>query len=69
MNWQGIETAPTDGTRILGYADGDYAAVYWTGDYWNLCVCGAYAEDGEWTPTHWQPLPDEPNAESEAPSE
>ena len=61
--WQLIETAPRDGTVILGYADGEMATVEWCdlGKYWSLMVEGSYAEDGEWTPTHWMPLPDPPN--------
>ena len=57
-----IKDAPLDGSKILGYADGEFAVVYWTGEYWNLAVCGAFAENGEWTPTHWAPLPNPPNA-------
>ena len=66
--WQPIETAPQDGRRIIGcyVPDGDAAVVRWKaghGDwhgYWNLDVCGSYAEDGEWWPTHWMPLPEPP---------
>lgn len=61
--WQPIETAPRDGTPILGYADGKMATVKWNDyDFWDLFVCGSWAEDGEWNPTHWMPLPDPPNA-------
>ncbi len=61
-DWQPIETAPKDGTQILGFADGRMAVVQWWEDfrYWSLVVCGAYADDGEWWPTHWQPLPEPP---------
>ena len=60
--WRPLSTAPKDGTRILGFADGDITTVKWTspGEYWQLCVCGAYAEDAEWWPTHWMPLPSDP---------
>ena len=67
--WQPIETAPRDGTPILGYAGGEYAVVEYAvvewvqpdnSGYWTLCVCGKYAEDGEWWPTHWMPVPDPP---------
>jgi hypothetical protein len=67
--WQPIETAPKDGATILGFADGDMAVVKWyqedripEGGYWSLTVCGAYAESGEWWPTHWQPLPEPPSS-------
>jgi hypothetical protein len=59
--WQPIESAPRDGTPFLGYDGSEMTVVQWTkwGEigYWTLLVCGAYAEDGEWTPTHWMPLP------------
>jgi hypothetical protein len=64
--WQPIETAPQDGKAILGYADGIMTTVTWSGRYWNLCEAGSFAEDGEWNPTHWMPLP-EPPAEAKTP--
>jgi len=62
IEWQPIEKAPKDGTSILGFAGGMFAVVHWygNGNYWDLDVCGSYAEDGEWTPTHWMPLPEPP---------
>jgi hypothetical protein len=62
MDWQPIDSAPMDGTPILGYAGGECAVVRYRmlGNYWSLCVCGAWAEDSEWTPTLWQPLPPMP---------
>ena len=64
MKWQPIETAPKDGTKSLGFADGEMATVEWIelGAYWSLVICGAFAESGEWWPTHWMPLPAPPNA-------
>lgn len=68
--WQLIETAPKDGTPILGFADGEMTTVSWLkpkytlegyNGYWNLIVCGSYAEDGEWWPEYWMPLPEVPN--------
>jgi hypothetical protein len=66
MEWQPIETAPKDGTRLLGYdvESSDMAVVYWCEKpwtrEWRLVVCGGWAEDDEWEPTHWMPLPDPP---------
>lgn len=62
MEWEAIETAPKDGTPILGFAEEETTTVFWLreGECWCLCVSGAFAEDGEWTPTHWQPLPERP---------
>jgi hypothetical protein len=66
--WQPIETAPRDETYILGYADGEMTVVHWR-DYdgegcWQLAVSGLHADDGEWWPTHWMPLPKPPKTES-----
>jgi hypothetical protein len=55
--WKPVETAPRDGTHILGIADGIMTTVYFA-DYFQLVVCGAHAEDGEWWPTHWMELPE-----------
>ena len=62
MTWKPIDTAPKDGTCILGYADDETTVVYWfhVGRNWELSVSGAYCDDGEWTPTHWMPLPSPP---------
>ena len=57
MEWEPIETAPKDEAAILGFADGEMTTVAWNQGYWSLCVPGAYAEDGEWWPTHWMKLP------------
>ena len=60
--WQPIETAPRDGTAILGWDGQKQSTAEWyeTGEYWSLCVMGAWAEDSEWWPTHWMPLPAPP---------
>jgi hypothetical protein len=67
--WQDIASAPKDGAPILAAGevrDGSWVqtTVRWENDgegYWNLIVVGAYAEDGEWWPTHWMPLPEPPS--------
>ncbi len=66
-DWQPIETAPRDGTKIIawrpavGVADTMYYAEYegLTGGAWH------WADDGdaphvERQPTHWMPLPPPP---------
>jgi hypothetical protein len=65
MNWQPIETAPKDGTPILGYRDGQMTTVVWKrwGEWageWCLVAPGYYAEADDWEPTDWTPLPDPP---------
>jgi len=72
MGWKPIETAPKDGTNILGFANGEITTVSWfswkldPADYndknghWTLCVSGPNADDGEWWPSHWMPLPKPP---------
>ena len=62
--WQPIETAPKDGTHILGYADGEMTVVYWfSEECWQITVSGLHADDGEWWPTHWMLLPEAPKTE------
>jgi hypothetical protein len=67
--WEPIETAPKDGTPILGYAYGKYAVVYWEDvltvsghkdGCWALFVPGTWVEDDWWIPTHWHSLPEAP---------
>ena len=56
--WQPIETAPKDGTEILGWpvegGDNNIAIVYYFFRGW---CSGDYGAD----PTHWMPLPKPPD--------
>lgn len=64
-DWQPIETAPKDGTRVLLCdADGYIACASWD-SYWQWIERGSdYATEvwgaGELKPTYWQPLPAPP---------
>lgn len=56
--WQGIETAPRDGTAILlarGGDDMDIELGYWS--------AAGYWADVEFEPTHWRPRPPPPPEE------
>jgi hypothetical protein len=63
--WQPIETAPKDGTKIICYspeAPGGKIRVTW---YRNPSDHAGYLGWGEfnmvyWPPTHWMPLPEPP---------
>ena len=66
--WQPIETAPKDGTYILGFCAASVMIVYWSGaeepteavgDNWYERDTG-FALDIELT--HWMPLPAFPGA-------
>lgn len=69
MEWQPIETAPKDGTHILGYADTveEMAVINclptWHDDEWSLSVSCKPASDNYFRPTHWMPLPKPPKTE------
>jgi hypothetical protein len=57
--WMPIETAPKDGTYVLGYDPRAELAplvqVYWAPDGFWTCRFGR-----TWMPTHWMPLPEPP---------
>lgn len=63
--WQPIETAPKDGSKILAwFADGDYSIIYW-GAYdgsWVQSLPGLGSDSGYSPDTfiHWMPLPEPP---------
>lgn len=65
MNWQPIDTAPKDGTHILGW-DGcrmftcKHVAGFYGESPWELVVAGMWASDGDCDPTMWHPLPPDP---------
>lgn len=73
MDWQPIETAPKDGTRIIGWNGDVVTEMGWVGradDDGHVGWCQAEFWDGgllyemhnqmEPEPTHWMPLPDPP---------
>jgi hypothetical protein len=72
-DWQGIETAPRDGTEVLGFwsylYEGDrertcgMAVIQWE-EYPAPLPCGWSDKDGiacEGVYSHWMPLPSPPN--------
>ena len=65
MEWQSIETAPNDGTKVLLWVDGQVDIGDWLPAIhpWNNSAW--WVESGQVTarnPTHWMPLPEAPNA-------
>lgn len=66
--WMPIETAPKDGTPILGWSDEGVAYVCWA--YWatECGGCWRFFDTGKgdtyaFYPTHWRPLPAQPQAD------
>jgi len=67
--WKTIDSAPKDGTHIIGAdsnGDGSWTmtVVVWNDDgdgYWGLVEVGRHAEDGEWWPEYWAELPPPPD--------
>ena len=67
MDWQPIETAPRDGTPILGWDDCGYmAVVHWNKMDWRLMITGDCAADDKWSPDLWAPI--SPPQDREQPS-
>lgn len=71
MEWEPIETAPKDGTRVLAYgrigleSSPSIGTVKFNTTYkiWNCDPCEASEYDPEACElTHWMPLPDPPAA-------
>lgn len=75
-NWQPIETAPRDGTSIIGWNGKYVSAMIWSkhkDDEGHVGWCEAGYEYGgvlyllhyvfDPEPTHWQPLPAPPQME------
>lgn len=70
MNWQPIETAPTDGTRVLLYSPDPPGSI--DVGHWSHYCYVTHPRRGAWIiyenrsdtiellPTHWMPLPESP---------
>ena len=70
MEWQPIETAPKDGSRILAVsADAAFGVVVWSsilGGTWVLACSDGQALNYYLDPTHWMPLPEPPPTDKAA---
>lgn len=61
MDWQGIESAPKDGSGFIGYNQVTGAnQMAWDGNKFFMAMWGGAA--GIWypSPTHWMELPEPP---------
>jgi len=64
--WQPIETAPRDGTKLLGYEGDGRINTMWFESQYVWVSPGAWISDYnrsdtyEHQPTHWMPLPEPP---------
>lgn len=66
MIWELIDTAPKDGTPILGWDKTGMAVVQWVEfthvitkerlGYWRLLVNDAFSTDDEWDPELWSKI-------------
>lgn len=58
--WQPIETAPKDGTSILGFEGGAPLPMRWLDGYWQLDYLWWREDDNLVDPSHWMPFPPDP---------
>ena len=65
IDWQPIETAPKDGTKILACVSGFLPlAVKWEGGQWRSMIADAGEYPGrDWDATHWAHInyPEDPD--------
>lgn len=65
MQWRDIDTAPKDGSKFLGYVDGDVRFVAWTKTshvpLYGFCTVDEGWESSLCHPAHWMPLPEPPD--------
>ena len=62
MNWQPIETAPKDGTRILMFCPNEQKEINvgWIAPAGIIAFGGSFQYDLRGPVTHWMPLPAPP---------
>lgn len=75
MNWQPIETAPKDGTKVMLWDGDEISAGFWSTSLWvtfgnpnikgGWVIYEARSDTQEIRATHWMPLPQPPTPESE----
>lgn len=58
--WQPIETAPRDGTRIRCLVINDEFILHWEQEDDEYPAGWCDDDKTDWNPTHWMPLPDAP---------
>lgn len=59
-DWQSIETAPRDGTKVLGYwVGGEIHTGHTDGENW--FPAWEHQDDNWAMPSHWMPLPPPPS--------
>lgn len=65
--WKKIATAPTDGTKVLGYdpEDEGYIAVMQYIAPWDEGWVDAAYDAVQYNPSHWMPLPERPLTDEE----
>tara|TARA_R110002051_G_scaffold245048_1_gene304845 strand:+ start:180 stop:374 length:195 start_codon:yes stop_codon:yes gene_type:complete len=62
MEWQPIETAPKNETRILLAGEGFVCECRWYHDDWQDPVYNEWSFEA--IPTHWMPLPEPPKGDN-----